>query len=252
MSHILNIEYCYCVSIRKQREKESCLCAVDLIPCPFFSPSEFPLFTFSDHGIRSNLQNPIFNPNWLPILFSLDYRLLLVVMDDYASSDDDYNYSDDQDSVGDVFANDDLDFPLVSSKGSTTQVSPFYLIFPIFLFFICIVRTTKHLSFSVFLRRWFPCVCIYLCKWISVCVCFFSIIILLCFVTLCLLIVNFTKCIILMKVWSFRTALAKDIVEFMGCVMVLKRIWNVYVWLEFRISYCSGCNFFWVYSIRWY
>ncbi|XP_004507397.1 probable E3 ubiquitin-protein ligase ARI1 isoform X1 [Cicer arietinum] len=43
-------------------------------------------------------------------------------MDDYASSDDDYNYSDDQDSVGDVFANDDLDFPLVSSKGSTTQV----------------------------------------------------------------------------------------------------------------------------------
>ncbi|XP_027354770.1 probable E3 ubiquitin-protein ligase ARI1 isoform X1 [Abrus precatorius] len=42
-------------------------------------------------------------------------------MDDYASSDDDYRYSDREDSV-DPFENDDQDFPFLSSKGPTTQV----------------------------------------------------------------------------------------------------------------------------------
>ncbi|KAJ1382974.1 Zinc finger, RING-type [Sesbania bispinosa] len=43
-------------------------------------------------------------------------------MDDYPSSDDDYRYSDQEDSVDDAFENDDHDYQLLSSKGPTTQV----------------------------------------------------------------------------------------------------------------------------------
>ncbi|XP_061358083.1 probable E3 ubiquitin-protein ligase ARI1 isoform X3 [Gastrolobium bilobum] len=43
-------------------------------------------------------------------------------MDDYASSDDEYHYSSDQDDSIDAFENDDQDYPLLNSKGPTTQV----------------------------------------------------------------------------------------------------------------------------------
>ncbi|TKY45501.1 E3 ubiquitin-protein ligase ARI1 [Spatholobus suberectus] len=43
-------------------------------------------------------------------------------MEDYASSDDDYHYSSDQEDSVDAIENDDQDYALLSSKGPTTQV----------------------------------------------------------------------------------------------------------------------------------
>lgn len=69
--------------------------------------------------------------------------VVVVVMDDYASSDDDYRYSDQEDSVDDAFENDDHDYQLLGSKGPTTQVFssfPFdfysFTAVPNFIFFL--------------------------------------------------------------------------------------------------------------------
>jgi hypothetical protein len=51
-------------------------------------------------------------------------------MDDYGSSDDDYQFSDQEDSDVELIENDDRNFQLLSSKAPTAQVFPFDLIFP--------------------------------------------------------------------------------------------------------------------------
>lgn len=70
-------------------------------------------------------------------------------MDDYASSDDDYRYSDQEDSVDDAFENDDHDYQLLGSKGPTTQVFssfPFdfysFTAVPNFIFFLFVWNGT--------------------------------------------------------------------------------------------------------------
>ena len=79
---------------------------------------------------------------WLPITFVRLYYLVLsklvVGMEDYACSDEDYNGSD-QESL-DGFENEDTDFQLVTTKGPTTQVFVYGFPPPPQKFFFFVVR----------------------------------------------------------------------------------------------------------------
>jgi hypothetical protein len=73
-------------------------------------------------------------------------------MDDYASSDDDYQFSDQEDSDVELIENDDRNFQLLSSKAPSAQVFPFDLIFPIshyqtFHFFIYLFSNDFYMCF---------------------------------------------------------------------------------------------------------
>lgn len=90
-------------------------------------------FVLYDHLLnRSNLQNPNF-----PICFQS--LTAAIPMEDYGSSDDDYRYSDQEESDCELYENNDQNFELLSSTAqvlflSISLIFPFLLFFSFFLF----------------------------------------------------------------------------------------------------------------------